>query len=128
MHRKELDGLLGNCEMECAVEVMLKKSEMLGTSFERLWLRPVDFLHGDMATSSEQSDLTGFCLLFAAGCIRPGYPNGYFWVDEKLVKIMRRRAIWSEMPDPPGFEEMYGKVLGEYADAANRNYELTKRD
>jgi len=128
MHRKELDGLLGNYEMECAVEVMLKKSETLGMPFERLWLRPVDFLHGDMATSSEQMDLTGFCLLLAAECIRPGYPNGYFWPDNKLIKIMRRRPIWSEMPDPPGFEEMWDKVRGEYFDAMNREYEKKQAD
>lgn len=122
MHRKELDGLLGNCEMECAVEVMLQKSERLRISFERLWLRPVDFFHADMATTSQQSDLTGFCLLLAAGCVRPGYPNGYFWVDKKLAEIMRERPIWSQMPDPPEFEEMYTTVRQEYADATNREY------
>lgn len=113
MHREELTGLLGNCEMECTVEIMLQKAELLNFPFEKLWVRPDEFTG---------SDLTGFCLLLAAGCVRPGYPNGYFWVDKELVEIMRERPVWSRMPDPPEFEEMYFSVRHEYVDAANAEY------
>lgn len=110
-HRAELNGLLGWHEAECAVEVMIKKSERLGFPFEKLWIRPDEF-SGD--------ELVGFCILLAGGYIRIGYPTGYFWVDRSLVEKMRQRPIWSQIPDPPEFEEMYCEVRHKYADACEK--------
>ena len=106
MHRKELDGLLGNCEMECAVEIMLQKSEVTKIPFERLWMKRADF---------QGSDLIGFRLLIDANCFRPGYPNGYFWPNERLIGIMRERLSWAQMPNPPSSEERYFKYRRELA-------------
>lgn len=99
-HRRELDGMLGMCEMECAVEVMLQKSERKGTPFEYLILYiPHDFT-GDA--------LVGFCQLAARGMVAPGYPNCYFRPTQALIDRLRKQnPKWAGIGDEPPFEVWY---------------------
>ena len=117
MHRAELNGLIGWCEAECAVEAMLRKSERLGLPFEKMWVRPDEF---------SKDELVGFCILLAQGYMRSGYPTGYFWVGKSLVEKMRGIPVFSRMPDPLSFVEMYFKGREEYASAVNKESSCPK--
>lgn len=96
-HRGELNGLLGTCEMECAVELMLQKSEKNDVPFNELRMR-ADELSGDT--------LVGLCQLLFAGYMVPLYPNNSFGIDKTLVERMRTRQRRDKRgrPDGPGFD------------------------
>ena len=89
-HRKELNGLFGMCEMECAVELMLQKSETTGVPFNELQMRLDEF---------SRDTLVGFCQLLVRGYMVPLHPNMYFGVGEEIIKRLRRRDCWKMLPD-----------------------------
>ena len=101
-HREELNGMLGMCEMECAVEVMLQKAEQKGIPFEYLILYiPADFT-GDA--------LVGFCQLAARGMVTWGYPNCYFRPAQALIDRLRKQnPKWAGIGDEPSFMDWYDK-------------------
>ena len=97
-HRKELDGLMGMCEMECALELMLQKAERMGIGFNELRMRPNEF---------SDDTLVGFCHLLSSGLMRPLYPNNNFGVSPKLIDEMRKRECWKNISAALTFQQYF---------------------
>ena len=111
-HRKELDGLLGMCEMECAVELMLQKSEETSVPFNELWVAPYEF---------SKDTLVGFCQLLVRGCMVPLYPNMYFGIAQELIDRMRTRECWKTLKDALTPEEYFDKLHPSFKQYHDRN-------
>ena len=83
--------LMGNSEMETAVEVMEKIAA--GRDFGTLRVNPTHFVRPQDATPGRQPSgaLIGFSLLVYHGWLEADYPNGDFVPSDALIDRLNKR-------------------------------------